>query len=94
MTPRPLAVVKGVAKAVTGMGGSSGRVARKVAWGAASTPPATPYTGALKSGTSSTYWYSSVHPEVAEMVAPPRLASVKPSVPQASVTLAASSTGA
>ena len=38
--------------------------------------PSKPYTGTVKSGTSSTYWYSSTQPLALEMVAPEVEASV------------------
>ena len=53
----------------TGMGGSSGSTARKVPPAGAPTAPPAPYTGTLRSGTSSTYWYSSTQPLVLETVA-------------------------
>jgi hypothetical protein len=53
-----------------GRGGSKGSVRRKYCSAATAGVPYTPYTGTLRSGTSSTYVYSSVAPLEGVMVPP------------------------
>jgi hypothetical protein len=68
--PWPKALATRTGCADTGSGGMSGSVARKAAPAGAAAAPAAPYSGTARSGTSSTYWYSSVQPEAAVTAAP------------------------
>ena len=79
-----------------GRAGSNGRVTRKEAALGELMEPLAPYKGAVNSGTSSTYWYSSTEPEVLVMTPPLAAEStiLCPSVPYPSSSTGASSTGA